>query len=418
MTMRNILSFTFTFLLTFSSIIAQNSSSYSRYGIGDMDYSYSSKMAGIGGLGTTILDENHILVSNPASWSALDRTRVEFSLAYGGVSISNGNDSKYFADTDIKGFTFGFPVSRAYGIGVVAGLVPYSRISYKSVKTFLPNSQQNLPGYNVTFEGIGGLSKLFIGSSFKLPFNISLGASLDYYFGNMRYFSNITFDENSNITTQYEKTYRPTGFGTTAGIISSNLAKDLAINIFSDLKLGFSINYLSDLDTDTLLTSTSLTLLDTIGYATTQMNVPVRINGGMSFAFDETYNFNLDYAYQAWSNYTLNNKFDNNLRDASKISAAFEYKPKRALGMTVLEQIIWRAGLSYEQTQYTFNGIGIDQYSVFGGLSFPLGPDNTIDLALVYSTRGTTENNLLKENFIKLYLGISFGELWFLRFDN
>jgi hypothetical protein len=417
MMMRNFLVLIFAVLISFSNIIAQNSSAYTRYGIGDMDYSYSSKMAGIGGLGTTILDNNHIIVSNPASWSSLDLTRVEFSLSYGGVSISDGNESSFSADTDIKGFTFGFPVSRTYGIGVVAGLVPYSRVSYKSVKTFEANTQQNLPGYNLTFEGIGGLSKLFIGSSVKLPFNILLGASLDYYFGNIRYFSNIDFDQSDNLSAKYEKTLRPTGFGTTAGIISPNLAKDLGMNFFSDLRVGFSINYLADLDTDTLLTSTSLIFVDTIGYSSVRMNVPPRINGGISFVFDNEYNINVDYAYQAWSNYTLNNRFDENLRDASKISAALEYKPKRGLGMSVWEQIIWRAGLSYEQTQYTFNGIGIDQYSAFGGLSFPLGVDNSIDIALVYSKRGTTENNLLKENFIKLYLGISFGELWFLRFD-
>ncbi len=46
----------------------------------------------------------------------------------------------------------------------------------------------------------------------------------------------------------------------------------------------------------------------------------------------------------------------------------------------------------------------INQFSVFGGLSYPLGVDNTIDFAIEYSNRGTTENNLLNENAIKIYL--------------
>ncbi len=87
------------------------------------------------------------------------------------------------------------------------------------------------------------------------------------------------------------------------------------------------------------------------------------------------------------------------------------------MGMTTWEQIVWRFGLSYEQTQYIFNGQGINSYSAFGGFSYPLGVDNTIDFAVEYSNRGTTDFNLLNENSIRVYLGLSFGELWFLRAD-
>ncbi|HEX7358458.1 MAG TPA: hypothetical protein VF270_12175, partial [Ignavibacteriaceae bacterium] len=59
----------------------------------------------------------------------------------------------------------------------------------------------------------------------------------------------------------------------------------------------------------------------------------------------------------------------------------------------------------------------INQFSTYAGLSYPLGVENTLDLAVEYSKRGTTENNLLSENSFKIFLGVSFGELWFLRFD-
>ena len=117
------------------------------------------------------------------------------------------------------------------------------------------------------------------------------------------------------------------------------------------------------------------------------------------------------------SQYSFNGQPDQNLKDAIRYSANFEYKPRRQVGMTTLEQIIWRFGLSYEQTQYTYNGQDIYQYSVYGGLSYPLGIDNTIDFAVEYSNKGRTDKNLLHENAIKIYLGLSFGELWFLRYD-
>jgi hypothetical protein len=416
--MKTILLNIVVFLFTFSIISAQSSSVYSRYGIGDLELGYSPKMISMGDIGVTQLDPEHIIVSNPASWSALSKTRIEFGFGYKGVLIADQNQSNFTSETEFKGFTFGFPVSREYGIGVVAGLIPYSRVSYEAVEKF-PSSDQVIPSYKVSYEGKGGLSKLFIGSSVMLPLGFSGGITLDYYFGNQNYFSTIEFDNSTDfINTIYESTHSSTGFGTTAGIISSNLSKDFNIGLFNDLRLGFSFSYIGNLNTDTLLTSTSLFLVDTVAFASTEIKIPLRLNGGISFAFDESYNVNLDFMYQPMSDYRVNNLNDVHLRDAAKYSAAFEYKPKRSVGMTNWEQIIWRFGLSYEQTQYKFNSEGINQFSTFAGLSYPMGVDNSLDLAIQYSLRGSKDNGLLSENSLRVLIGLSFGELWFFRSDN
>ena len=407
----------FVFLSAFSLILAQSSSVYSRYGVGDLEFGYSPKMISIGDIGVTQLDPDHLIVTNPASWAALSRTRIEFGFGYKGVLLSDQNQSKFTSETEFKGFTFGFPVSRDFGISFVAGLIPYSRVSYKAVEQVTP-TEILIPSHKVSYEGKGGLSKLFAGSSVMLPLGFLAGVTLDYYFGNQNYFSSIEFNNSAGfINTVYQSNKRSTGFGTTVGLISSNLANDFKLEFFSDLRLGFSFNYIGNLNTDTLLTSTSLFLVDTIASTSTETKIPVRFNGGISFALNDSYNFSLDFMFQPMSEYRFNYLNDIHLRNASKYSAAFEYKPKKSIGMTYWEQIIWRFGLSYEQTQYRFNGQGIDQFSTFAGFSYPLGVDNSIDFAVEYSRKGTTDNNLLNEKSIRVYLGLSFGELWFLRFD-
>ena len=82
-------------------------------------------------------------------------------------------------------------------------------------------------------------------------------------------------------------------------------------------------------------------------------------------------------------------------------------------GSTSWEQIKWRLGLSYELTQYIINNTDITQFSATAGVSFPLGLGNSFDLGLEFALRGTTESNLIKENFYRVNIGISFGELWF-----
>lgn len=403
-------------VVAFSSlIVAQSNSVYTRAGIGDLEFGYSAKMIGIGNIGTTQLDPDHLLTTNPASWSALSRTRIEFGLGYRGTLISDDQQSNYTSETELKGVTFGIPVSREYGVGAVIGLVPYSRISY-SAQQYYP-ADDIIPSYNLFYEGKGGLSKIFLGSSFFLPLGFSAGVTLDYYFGNQTYASTITFDDPRYISTKYEDIRRSTGFGTTLGLISSNLAREFRIGGISDLRVGFSYNFVGNLDTDSIFTQTSLSLVDTVTNTKADMKIPARITGGISFALEEEYNFYLDLLFQPMSQYSFNGQPDQNLKDAIRYSANFEYKPRRQVGMTTLEQIIWRFGLSYEQTQYTYNGQDIYQYSVYGGLSYPLGIDNTIDFAVEYSNKGRTDKNLLHENAIKIYLGLSFGELWFLRYD-
>ncbi len=411
------LNFVIVFLLALSSIIySQSSSPYTRYGIGDLKYSFSARQQGMGQLGVSLLDKSHISTTNPASWSDFNRTRIEFGLAYNGITISNNSTSYFTAETEIEGFTFGFPVSSDYGIGVAAGLIPYSRISYKAIQNY-QSTDTLISDYSITYEGKGGLSKLFIGSSYRLPFDFSIGATLDYYFGNLNYFSTLKFKNENNYTAEYNLSYRPTGFGTTLGFISSNLNEFFKTDFISDVRIGGSINYISKLDTDTILTTTSSILVDTIAQSRTKIEIPLRINLGLSFIIGKNYLVTLDYSSQNFKDFKIADRKVNELRDGFKFSTGFEFIPTQQLGMTFWERVNWRFGLSYEKTPYYFRNTGINQYSIFSGLTFPLGSDNSIDLALQYSLRGTTENNLLKENVIKLNLGISFGELWFLRYE-
>jgi hypothetical protein len=80
-----------------------------------------------------------------------------------------------------------------------------------------------------------------------------------------------------------------------------------------------------------------------------------------------------------------------------------------------LEQIILRGGLSYEELPYIVSGIGVNEYSVSGGFSIPLTLDNTLDIGIQYASRGSLENGLMKEDRIRLSVGISLGDIWFIR---
>lgn len=405
-----------TFILIILGVVnsySQSNSSYTRFGLGDVEHSTSARKIGIGQLGISVIDDNSISTLNPATWYKMKGTRFSVDLSYIGLMVSDDNNSSFYSETDFKGFTFGFPISEDYGIGLATGLIPYSRVSYKA--------QQKVSGnepFTADYEGKGGLSEIFIGTSVLLPGNFSIGATLDYYFGSFSYITDLSFENTSRFPAQFEKLHKATGFGTTVGILSPDISSVFGLpEIINNLRLGASIKIIPEMDTDTLLISRSVTIEDTIINNRTTMEIPQRISAGLSFNLYTNYLITFDYAFQEWSTFKIGNQTQNVLRDLHKISTGFEYKPIHFPGASVWEQIIWRAGLSFEKTQYLIKNKGIDQFSVFGGLSFPLGIENSIDVAVQYSMRGTTDSGLLRENIIKLNLGISFGEVWFLRFE-
>jgi len=402
-------------LITFIQTANAQESIYSRFGLGDVQSSYSARRLGMGQMGTSVADEDFIGTLNPAGWNKLKMTRIEFGVAFSGSFVSADNfENRYYAGTQFTGFTMAFPVSSVYGIGIAMGIVPVTNVNY-TVTDHQSSANPNIGDYDISYVGSGGLSKVFIGSSYKLPLlDINIGATLDYYFGNLNYASTITFANADNLTATYQTTYQPKGIGTTLGFISPDFLAGTS-SAFSDFRIGASANIIPKMNTDTLQTSTSTLRTDTVTTAPVNMKIPYRLNAGMSVLISKKYLVTIDVAYQPWSYYSLNNIKSNNMRDLFLISAGTEYRPVRELGGTFWNQVILRGGVSYEQTQYIINNTGINQVSVFGGFSVPLSYANTIDVGIQYSTKGTTDAMLLKESGFKFAFGLSLGDIWFLR---
>ncbi len=401
-------------IITCFSVFGQVNSSYTRFGIGDIQYNFSARRLGMGGVNIAIADPDFVNINNPATIYRLNSTRFELSLKYGGEKVSNNSLNKFYSNTVFSGFTFGFPISSLDGVGAAIGIVPVSSINYNVIdKTvYATNSTNN---YYYSYSGSGGLSKIFISSSYRTPFNVNIGASFNYYFGNLNYSSVANFPNNSTYNSVYERTYSPRGLGTTVGLLSPDIAPLFNSSSITEFRVGASVDYIANLNTDTILVGNSYYKTDTLGEATVKMKIPVRISTGLSFILNSKYLFSIDYLYQPWSNFKLNGIKSDFLRNASKISAGFEFRQAKGLGKSFWEQILLRAGLSYEKTQYLINGVGINQFSVSGGFSIPITYANDIDIGLEYAIRGSKKDGLYKENIYKLNVSFALGDLWFIR---
>jgi len=88
-------------LATASFVYSQSSSAYTRYGIGDLNYTYSARSLGFAQTGAAMFHKDFVEILNPASWSELRFTKIEFSLVLNGVKLTDNTSSGFYTDAEI-----------------------------------------------------------------------------------------------------------------------------------------------------------------------------------------------------------------------------------------------------------------------------------------------------------------------------
>lgn len=398
-------------------IFAQVNSPYSRIGLGEPVFYFSARRVGMGLSGVATPDRDYINAYNPAALSFLNLTRFETGVEVGSEFQSYNGSKNFYGTAKFNGLSFGFPVSSVSGVGVEFGIVPVSKVNY-NIEDHETSGDTVLENYTSTYTGKGGISKIFLGASYKLPFDVSIGATFDYYFGNIEYNSSLDFPDNQNLNVNYVNSFDSKGIGSTVGIISPNISKLFGSEKINDFRIGASASFSGKLSVDSTLTGTSAYTSDTISTGNLKIKMPYRLSVGASMSYNNNYLFSAEYLYQPWNKYLYNGLKSSNLRALTRYAIGFEYEPDQDMDKTFWEQIEYRAGLTFENTQYIINGSGLNQYSVNGGISLPLNKNSMLDIGLEYSMRGSSEANIIKENVFTFNIGLNLGELWFVRSDN
>jgi hypothetical protein len=80
------------------------------------------------------------------------------------------------------------------------------------------------------------------------------------------------------------------------------------------------------------------------------------------------------------------------------------------------QRINYRAGFTFEQSYLEINQTRINDFGISFGVGLPMKKSrSTINIAVELGTQGTTQNNLVKENYMRLTIGTSLQERWFLK---
>lgn len=447
----------FLFVLAVPAV-AQESTPYSRYGIGllsDMDYVPSRSM---GGLGAAYRSPEGMNFANPASLSAVTLTSLEFGVSGYTANRKTNTGSATVGGADPHYVSLSFPITKFWALG--SGLMSYTRQENFATDTVDFNGNRG----KLENESEGGMYNFFWSNAFRYK-DFSVGVNVAYLFGNI---SNSTvafpldaggFPDVSSFTTwsnsslqvksfywsagaQYHAKFRygpenkkmmklTVGVtGTPSYTIAGRTVSDAALYLVDSRNLTFKTeaqsfsDYFGDLQLSNPFDFDTISIVKEVPVS---IKMPGYIQGGFTLADSTRWMVGVDYRYQPWSQYQgFRDGPADIFQNSWRVAAGGEFLPSVKQDAKLFARLKYRAGFSYQKTNLNIGGTSIDEFGINVGFGIPMtrrlfDEFNTrliiyaFHLGIEAGSRGTLNNNLIKENFVRVRLGVNFNDKWFMK---
>lgn len=400
-----------------SSAFAQlgTSSPYSRFGLGDLQGNVFSEYNALGGGVTAISSENSVNPSNPATYTSFKPNSFLFST--GGLhkttNIQNSTDNQIANNSSFSHVTAAFPIiSRKLGASI--GMLPYSNIGYTL------NARDHDENADMIYSGDGGLSKIYFGVAWANRNGydeLSVGINASYLFGGLNRRKKLVYDDESFLNTRSNSKINLKGYFYEFGILyKKNLTDERVISFGLTANNNLSINAKRTNLVETFSGINEIvkdTALSTSEWGDARL--PQYTSTGISYRDGEKWLLVADYSMQNWKNYSLFDEGDD-LNNSMRISGGLQYTPEFNSVTKYYKRMQYRLGGTYSNTPLSLNDTQLEEMSVSFGFGIPVRKSRTkYDVSLTLGQRGTTDNNLIKEQFVRFGLSVSYNGIWFVK---
>jgi len=412
-------------------------SPYTRYALGDLQLSSSTQLQTMGHVFATYADPYVINSDNPASYALVQKPVFDVGFKNSFLSYTGSGVTQTNKDAGITGFRFMFPLI-AGKMGLSMGLSPYSSSGY-----FISNTvnDPNIGDITYEYEGSGGVNKVYLGIGGKVygddTLNIMVGANGVYLFGssnkarrailptgqnnfnvssiNKLSLSDVSAEGSVLVNWQPVKHQKISySFGTVAAIGGEIIGKQSELNrTYTTTSFG---------------TRAYKDTLSFVDQGRGSVTLPLRLTTGVSAMISNKLFVGVNYSIADWSVYaeTFNGKSEtyNELKTSSAISFGAEFTPQktRLLSNQFWKSVNYRIGLRTEKSQLSINNDQLSVQSVSAGFGLPLLRSKsltTFNIGAELGIRKGNSANLVSENFVNIYLGMTFVpnkiDRWFVK---
>ena len=387
------------------------SSPYSRFGLGDLQGNAFPVYNALGGGVTALSSSNSVNPSNPASYTSFRANSFLFST--GGMhkttQLQNSTDKQVTNNSAFSHLTIAFPISSK--LGASFGMLPFSDIGYTL------NARDTVVNADMIYTGDGGLSKVYFGGAYEPFKGFSVGINASYLFGGLNRRKKLDYDDESFFDSRSNSSINLKGYYYELGLLYK---KELANE--KELSFGLTAN------NNSTLRAKRTNIVETISgeneiVKDTARNVvewgevtlPNYISTGLMYRDGEKWLLIADYSMQNWADYTLLGESDD-LSNSMRLSGGLQYTPEFNSVTKYYKRMQYRLGAAYSNTPLTLNDTQLKEMSVSFGFGIPVKKSRTkYDVSLTLGQRGTTDNSLIKEQFVKFGLSVSYDGIWFVK---
>ena len=418
-------------LIAFQSHAQEGTASpYSFYGIGSLKFKGTVENRSMGGL-SIFTDSIHVNLRNPASYAGSnlnvfngESRPVKFAIGAGHNSINLKSDSgsDKANTTTFNYFAVSIPIGK-FGMGF--GLLPYTSVGYK-----LEAADSN--GLTTDrYRGEGGLNKAFLGLGYQINDEFSVGIDVNYNFGNIQNNSiRFVYDENNELV-QYQSRENNrsdlSGMNFNLGLsyktmvneklqLTSGLTYAPNSSINSNNTRSFSTIVFNQSSQQEFVINTIEADLEARNLKTTDLSLPSRISFGAGIGAPQKWFIGSEFTFQNTSKFSNPIFSVNNAKfvDATTIAFGGFFIPDYDSFSKYWKRVVYRGGLHFENTGLEINNETINEFGISFGLGLPMGGAfSNANIGLEVGKRGTTNQNLIQENFVNLQFSLSLNDRWF-----
>jgi len=413
MSYRNI----FISLLLLNYIHAQ--SVFNAYGLGLSKSGHYTATSGAGSIGLVPTFHPGVSLDNPATWPGLKFTYISGSYNSQSVSLDNRNNITY--GNGLDKIQFVIPIQDRYAIGVSLKLVNNHNSYFKTDSSTFDFQGKNLIT-NKEFRSGGGLLAGSFGVSFPMNEKMGLGFSVDRLFGSSR-------DEHSLVLNDIH--YRMFNIRTYSGtVMNLNFAgnfyndNDLIVLAFARISMtGKPVSgtlYQFDLFEDRNGNYTydpddypATVNVDTIEVS--DIYAPNSFSFGLNAGFRN--DLNIFGEFQIWSDEASSANYESIYTDqiGSKTHFGGGIVKFGNIGARAWQdKLTFRLGAFKESYGLKYSGKTINENGITMGIGFKFAvTGNQLDFS--YRTGSRSINGDYKELVKEFNIGLSLGDVWFLR---
>jgi len=413
MSYRNI----FISLLLLNYIHAQ--SVFNAYGLGLSKSGHYAATSGAGSIGLVPTFHPGVSLDNPATWPGLKFTYISGSYNSQSVGLENRNNITY--GNGLDKIQFVIPIQDRYAIGVSLKLVNNHNSYFKTDSSTFDFQGKNLIT-NKEFRSGGGLLAGSFGVSFPMNEKMGLGFSVDRLFGSSR-------DEHSLVLNDIH--YRMFNIRTYSGtVMNLNFAgnfyndNDLIVLAFARISMtGKPVSgtlYQFDLFEDRNDNYTydpddypATVNVDTIEVS--DIYAPNSFSFGLNAGFRN--DLNIFGEFQIWSDEASSANYESIYTDqiGSKTHFGGGIVKFGNIGARAWQdKLTFRLGAFKESYGLKYSGKTINENGITMGIGFKFAvTGNQLDFS--YRTGSRSINGDYKELVKEFNIGLSLGDVWFLR---